>query len=231
MSELVGEYGRSCVDCRTNGCATASGNYPAFCATAALSDEDKEAMKARYRDPDVRPIMEAAADASRRAFAEQWCRVEETMYFAHRLGARKIGIAVCSGLLAEGRILADVLRGNGFDVYGIACKAGAIPKADFGLQDSCCDYGTVSCDPLLQAQLLNEAGTDLNIVVGLCVGHDILFTQHSNAPATTLVVKDRALCHNPVAALHALGTASPYNRMAHFKPLTEDEPESAGCCC
>lgn len=55
--------------------------------------------------------------------------------------------------------------------------------------------------------------------------------QHADAPATTLIVKDRALCHNPVAALHALGAASPYNRMAHFKPLAEDGPEEAGRCC
>lgn len=65
----------------------------------------------------------------------------------------------------------------------------------------------------------------------MCVGHDILFMQHADAPATTLIVKDRALCHNPVAALHALGTASPYNRMARFKLLAENGPEEAGRCC
>ena len=53
----------------------------------------------------------------------------------------------------------------------------------------------------------------LNIVMGLCVGHDILFAQRSAAPCTTLVVKDRALVHNPVAALHAACGPSPYNRM------------------
>ena len=230
MDERNGEYGRSCVDCPTSGCADGSGRYPAFCVTTALSDADKDALRSEYLADDVHPIMMAAADASRCAFAEQWCRVEETMYFAHQLGARKIGIAVCSGLLKEGALLADVLRSNGFDVYGIACKAGALPKSDFGLENSCCDYGTVSCDPLLQARLLNEAGTDLNIVVGLCVGHDILFMQHAEAPSTTLVVKDRALCHNPAAALHALDTASPYNRMMHFAPLAEDGG-SKTCCC
>lgn len=71
----------------------------------------------------------------------------------------------------------------------------------------------MSCDPLYQAQLLNEARCDLNIVMGLCVGHDILFQRAAEAPCTTLVVEDRALCHNSVAALHAVGSSSPYNRM------------------
>ena len=56
---------------------------------------------------------------------------------------------------------------------------------------------------LLQAELLNNAGTDLNLIVGLCLGHDIVFTQHSKAPVTTLIVKERLLGHNPVIALYS----------------------------
>ena len=58
------------------------------------------------------------------------------------------------------------------------------------------------CNPVLQARYLNRAGTDLNIVIGLCVGHDALFNKHSEAPVTTLIAKDRVLGHNPVAALY-----------------------------
>jgi uncharacterized metal-binding protein len=62
-----------------------------------------------------------------------------------------------------------------------------------------------------QARILNEVGTDLNVIVGLCVGHDILFTRHSTAPVTTLVVKDRVTGHNPAAALY--GQAFYYRRL------------------
>ena len=54
----------------------------------------------------------------------------------------------------------------------------------------------------MQAELLNREHTDLNVVVGLCVGHDSLFYKYSDAPVTTAVTKDRVLCHNPVAALY-----------------------------
>jgi uncharacterized metal-binding protein len=44
----------------------------------------------------------------------------------------------------------------------------------------------------------------MNIIVGLCVGHDMLFSKHSSAPVTTLVVKDRVTGHNPVSVLYGL---------------------------
>jgi uncharacterized metal-binding protein len=43
----------------------------------------------------------------------------------------------------------------------------------------------------------------MNLIVGLCLGHDILFTMNSKAPVTTLIVKDRMLGHNPVIALYS----------------------------
>jgi uncharacterized metal-binding protein len=58
------------------------------------------------------------------------------------------------------------------------------------------------CNPLLQAELLNQAGTDFNVIIGLCVGHDTLFIKQSKAPVTYLIVKDRILGHNPAAALY-----------------------------
>jgi uncharacterized metal-binding protein len=55
------------------------------------------------------------------------------------------------------------------------------------------------CD---QAQLLNVAGTELNILCGLCAGHDAVFGMASKAPVTTLIVKDRVLAHNPIGAVY-----------------------------
>ncbi len=62
------------------------------------------------------------------------------------------------------------------------------------------------CNPLSQAELLNDAGCELNIVLGLCVGHDSLFYKHSRGLATTLMAKDRVLAHNPAGALQLAGT-------------------------
>ena len=48
--------------------------------------------------------------------------------------------------------------------------------------------------------------TEFNVMIGLCVGHDTIFLQHSAAPVTVLIVKDRVLGHNPVQALYLANT-------------------------
>ncbi len=58
------------------------------------------------------------------------------------------------------------------------------------------------CNPIFQAESLNEAKVDLNVLLGLCVGHDALFFQHSKIPTTVLAVKDRVTGHNPLAAIY-----------------------------
>ena len=61
----------------------------------------------------------------------------------------------------------------------------------------------------------------MNIIVGLCVGHDMLFNKHSTAPVTTLVVKDRVTGHNPVAVLY--GQNFYYKRLQKQMVLTGNE--------
>lgn len=47
------------------------------------------------------------------------------------------------------------------------------------------------------------AGSELNILCGLCVGHDAIFSMLSRAPVITLIAKDRVLRHNPAAAIYS----------------------------
>jgi uncharacterized metal-binding protein len=62
------------------------------------------------------------------------------------------------------------------------------------------------CNPVFQAKLLNQAATQFNILLGLCVGHDSLFFQYAQAPTTVLAVKDRVTGHNPLAAVYLADT-------------------------
>lgn len=135
----------------------------------------------------------------------RWTRVEDTIAFAKLMGYRKIGIVTCIGLLDETRRLCDILTAQGFEPFSVCCKAGSIDKLELGLQET--DKirpGTFepACNPIAQAEICNRLGTDMNIIVGLCVGHDMLVNKYSKAPVTTLVVKDRVTGHNPVAVLY-----------------------------
>lgn len=196
---------RSCADCGVAACCQKDGKYPAFCVTANMPSQVKVDAMAEYEKPENRKIMSAAAEVEYEGYC-QWPRVREVVEFAKRMGYRKLGIATCAGLMGETRTLAKILRSHGFEVFGVACKAGAVPKVDVGIDEKCNAVGCNMCNPILQAKRLEEAGTELNIVVGLCVGHDSLFYKYSAATTTTLVTKDRALGHNPVAALYTADT-------------------------
>ena len=195
----------SCAICRVHACSEEPGSksYPSFCP---MTQETEGLARARvaYGGRELRELAQAAA----RTEAEGYCketRVEEIMSFARRLGVSRLGIASCIGLIREASLLQEILEANRFEVLGVCCKVGSIPKEEIGLADEEKIHPgqfEALCNPIGQAELLNEAGTGLNIVVGLCVGHDSLFFKHSEAPVTVLVAKDRVTGHNPAAALY-----------------------------
>jgi uncharacterized metal-binding protein len=133
----------------------------------------------------------------------RWPRALEIIRFAEAAGFSHLGIAFCIGLAEEARAYKDILAKR-FRVSSVCCKVCGLSKSRFGLdQIHPEEPQEVICAPLCQAEMLNRAGSELNILIGLCVGHDALFNKHSNAPVTTLVTKDRVLGHNPAAALYS----------------------------
>jgi uncharacterized metal-binding protein len=166
------------------------------------------------RDNDLHSRMcfdNAALDLVSRAVTEEgqgkWTRVEEVIELAHRLGAERLGIVFCSGFRMEARILKRVLDANGFTVSSTCCKTGSVPKEKLGISESQKvrpGGPEMICNPLAQAELLNREKVHLVLLLGQCVGHDSATMAHVEAPAICMVAKDRALAHNPAAALYAL---------------------------
>ena len=180
---------------------------PGFCPSKMDADSIDRAREL-YRDPEIQRIAHASALVESEGYCK-WTRVEEICAFAKKLGFRKIGIATCFSFVDLARTLSGILESHGFDVASAACKNGGIAKEEIGLRDDekirPGSYEPM-CNPISQAELLNSAGCELNIVLGLCVGHDSLFFRHSKGLATTLVAKDRVLAHNPVGALQLADT-------------------------
>lgn len=124
------------------------------------------------------------------------CRIAELVHFARDVGYRKIGVAFCWELFQEVDTLVRVL-GRFFDVVPVCCRVFA---GGGGPSDA--EAAETECNPVAQARVLERAEVDLNVIAGLCLGCDILFTSRSHAPVTTLFVKDRLLSHNPVGAIY-----------------------------
>jgi uncharacterized metal-binding protein len=199
--------GPVCAACRVMACDAEPGATaaPGFCPMQTQPGVLSEAAERYVSDRELRSL----ARESARTEAAGYCvatRVEETMDFARRMGFSRLGIAHCIGLMHEAKLARDIFTARGFEVFTACCKVGSVGKESLGLtDDEKVRPGQFEpmCNPVAQAALLAEAGTQLNVIMGLCVGHDSIFFANSKVPATVLVVKDRVLGHNPVAALYA----------------------------
>jgi uncharacterized metal-binding protein len=171
-----------CVYCQTRVCTDDIAKTPHFCPRRITAKALEKAEAIRQTDSEVMQIAEIAKSVETEGY-RKWPRVRELIEFSTRLGIEKIGVAFCVGLKEETAQLAKILDSHGFVLSTVACSVNG------------------GCNPVGQALTLNQQSTELNVIMGLCMGHDILFTKFSEAPVTTLVVKDRAMCHNPAAPL------------------------------
>jgi len=203
----------SCVKCAQAICHFGiKEGTPGFCPTV---NKEAAIREARGLLDDVE-ILRAAREASRVEGTGygRWTRVQEVIEFAKRLDITRVGIAFCIGLRKEAKLFADILEAHGFEVVSVCCKVGGEPKEDLGLEDAekvIPGVYEAYCNPIAQALILDGEGCGLNVLVGLCVGHDALFIKHAKTLTTVLVTKDRVTGHNPAAALYT--SHSYYSRL------------------
>jgi len=129
-------------------------------------------------------------------------RLGELIRFCQNMNFKHLGIAFCIGLSRKVQVFEKLLT-KYFKVSSVCCKICGIGKERFDLAKITENRTEAMCNPIGQTKILNEEKTDLNIIFGLCIGHDILFTEHSYAPVTTFGVKDRVLAHNPICAIYS----------------------------
>jgi uncharacterized metal-binding protein len=181
------EQGEQCSDC-VDAC------------DVSRSHSQRDALSA-YEERDVLQMSRTAAHVEATGY-KRWDRARETIEFAHRMGYERLGLAFCAYLSHEAAAYNRRLESEGFTVVSVMCKAGGVPKETIlGLGDEakvCPGTPESMCNPIAQARLLADAGVELNIVMGLCVGHDALFIRHAVGPVTVLVAKDRVQDHKPV---------------------------------
>lgn len=147
--------------------------------TSLYNDQDKEILK----------IAEDSLDRSND-------RIQEIIEYAKEASIRRIGIANCTTFSKEASALEAILVNEGFQVEKVNCKLGRVPFSDL-----LPDYKGISCNPAGQAKYLEEMKTELNIMMGLCLGHDMIFNSKSHVPVTPLIVKDRKLGHLTIERL------------------------------
>lgn len=208
-----------CAKCKAKPCReeiTDQSLLPDYCPIMISKDLIQDVIE-RYQDKEIHPFYLNSALVEKESYEEKAAREEgrivpvrprirEIAEFAKKMEIKRIGMAFCSGLSDEASRASEILEKHGLEICSVACSCGALDKSELGVPE---DYKIsdpkkfeVACNPILQAELLNQADTGFNILIGLCVGHDMLFTKNSKAGVTALVVKDRFTGHNPVISLY-----------------------------
>ena len=148
-------------------------------------------MKNIYNELD-RKIMQANLNSS--SMSEN--RIDEIVNFAHEMKFKRIGIAHCITFHYEASVLKKYFS-KYFEVFTVDCKVGRLSKNELlGGGGS-----RILCNPAGQAEYLNKYNCELNISMGLCVGHDMIFSKHSNGLVTNLFDKDFTNNNSPQTAI------------------------------
>ena len=191
----------TCDCCAVNECQKGTKEHlPKNCPMHHM-EKYEEPMK-EYQKPENKEFYIKASEIEALGYG-QWVRLREIIEVSRNMRYHKLGMAFCYGLRKEARIIGSILRKHGFEVVSVICKNGSVPKDTIGIEARVApDKFEAMCNPIMQAELLNEQNTEFNIAVGLCVGHDSLFYKYSKAMVTTLITKDRVLGHNPAAAIY-----------------------------
>lgn len=180
-----------CTRCNIKSCRTSATR----CAATKL---DIDSIKNSYYEPQNQAIVQAAAQLVDNGRAGTLGRLEELAEYSKLMNYSRIGLAYCWGMETLAAQVRDYFLSHGFYVVPVSCTVGALSQAEVNETSS---LRGVSCNPLSQAEQLNNENIDIALSMGLCVGHDILFNEKIQAPVTTILVKDRVYNNNPIAFL------------------------------
>jgi uncharacterized metal-binding protein len=187
--------------CKKMGCWLGDNKgIPSYCQANHYLKEIEKANKA-YAAPEVVDIYTAACVVGKKNDGYR-TRIEEALDFTKEMRFSKVGFATCVAFGRELEVIRRLFEQAGIEVFSAGCQIGRSSATDRGLPHLEAYPDNSTCNPVAQAVILNKAQTQLNYIIGLCMGHDILFTRYSSAPVSTLIVKDRLMGNNPAAAIY-----------------------------
>ncbi len=187
----------TCGICTVKTCSKGTTDYPINCPTNDEKETIAESIDIYRSDVTVNRIMDLANNLAKDDSGEFRSRAEEIVTLVDQMSFKTIGIAFCISMSRQVKQFIKMFSEKNIKIVSVCCKAGGIGIDEIGINAKPSKF-IASCNPITQAEIMNKENTELNIIVGLCVGHDIIFNKYSNAFVTTLVAKDRKHSHNPV---------------------------------
>ncbi len=151
-----------------------------------------------YRTDENRSVVKAASSLVDGGRAGTLTRLEEIAEYCRLRGYKKIGVAYCYALEKQAASIKDFLIKEGLSPVMVSCTVDGISESDIDPDKT---ETAVSCNPLGQAEAINQSGAQFAVLVGLCLGHDVLLQKALHMDFTVFAVKDRVTGHNPLLGL------------------------------
>ncbi|MBK5247230.1 MAG: DUF1847 domain-containing protein [Peptostreptococcaceae bacterium] len=204
-----------CTKCASKGCKI----------SLPCVDRSDEYLE-KYLSEDIQNYTKTASELIDNGRAGSLSRLQEIVEYSRLQGYSTIGVAYCYGMEKEAVLLRKYLRHAGLHPVMVSCTVDGIKESqiDPDKMDT-----TVSCNPLGQANVLNSSGVKFTILMGLCLGHDILLQKNLKMDFSTLIVKDRVYNHNPLQGIPGVKGAEDdfiENMPQNFNLVSVDELKS-----
>ena len=142
----------NCTDCKDKACYVNGRDCTSI----------REKIVETYQDLENQKLMKVSAALEAEGYM-QLTRVEELIKFSEKMGYKHLGIAFCIGFTDEAATLQDLLKTR-FDVSSVCCKVCGLSKDEFRLKKVREVAVEKMCNPIGQAEILNQEKTDLNIL-------------------------------------------------------------------
>jgi uncharacterized metal-binding protein len=179
-----------CTNCQPKTCGQSE--------SCGIEKFESKAVISEYQEPENRRILRAATLLVDNGMAGTQSRLQEIIAFIKSMNYKKVGLAYCYGMEKDAKRLQNIFKSEGIRLRTVSCTVGGINQNQIN-PNSCIEK--VSCNPIGQAKELNEEKVDFTIVMGICLGHDILLQRNLKSDFTTFVVKDRVFSNDPIKAI------------------------------
>jgi uncharacterized metal-binding protein len=130
--------------------------------------------------------------------------MEHIREFCIQADIQRVGLAICSMFLKEALFIKKYFMSKGIESVIACCKIGSLRLSDIGVQSQSSSQYSL-CNPVAQAMFLDYEAVEMNILMGLCAPHDMIFAWYSKAPVTTLFTKEHVSEHAPYHTVRNLG--------------------------
>ena len=167
---------------------------PEQCAAKVHAEVLEQAREiCRTEGTHARKIWEAFAPLIDTGGAQK-SRVEHIVDFSRSLGVKRIGIASCLRYIKDAYFVQGLFQKEGFQVPAVFCKVGGWQTKDIDIEKNT-DW--IICNPIGQAMILNELGCEIEVTLGLCMGHEMIFNKYAEGYVTNLYVKEKISHERP----------------------------------